>query len=106
MMELFLRLLAAHIIADFPLQPPALLRIKRTGPGIALHALAHITMMVLLTLPYLSGAWMATLVLILATHVGVDLLKLKLRAMGGPRWPLFWVDQAIHIGIIAAVSFA
>ncbi|MFC2149443.1 DUF3307 domain-containing protein [Candidatus Auribacterota bacterium] len=102
-MFLFLRLILAHLIADFPLQTDNIYRLKIKGHlGLFLHSLIIFFVSLLFVLPLLKlpVVWIL-LILIMATHYLIDWLKvryskqLKLRSV-------FWgfiLDQVLHVSI-------
>lgn len=99
MIETFVILLAAHLLADFPLQPNWLIARKRQLPWLAGHALA-----VALTAAVLLGTlhWPLLLILV-ATHTLMDAVKLHLLpdTLGA-----FLIDQGVHLAVILALAIA
>jgi hypothetical protein len=95
--ETFLALLAAHLAADFPLQPEWLLRRKKNLFVLGLHSII-VAVTAILTL----GAWPVTLILTLfATHAGLDALKVYVLRDG---LGSFVADQIIHFVVIACLA--
>jgi Protein of unknown function (DUF3307) len=99
MAETFLALLAAHLLADFPLQPDWMIQRKRNRAVLALHAA------IVVAAPGAAlGAWTpALLAILLASHVIMDAIKtywLKdtLRT--------FAIDQGVHLMVIAVLALA
>ena len=71
MVETFLALLTAHLIADFPLQPAWMVQRKKKPAVLSLH-IALVAIVAILTV----GAWPALLLLILVTtHLVMDAIK-------------------------------
>lgn len=100
MIETFLALLAAHLIADFPLQPGWMVRRKKNPAVLALH-IALVVVVAGLAL----GAWPAGLLLILlATHLVMDAIKVYILR---DSLASFSVDQVVHLAVIGwlAISF-
>jgi hypothetical protein len=102
-MFLFLRLLLAHFIGDFPLQFDAIYRSKLKGlQGTIPHALIIFLCFVALSWPYLHMPKMWFFIIFLsANHLTQDTLKIK---MGTSQ--IFWgyfLDQLFHVGLIACV---
>lgn len=94
MLATFIALYAAHILADFVLQPDRLMQIKRTPLGMAVHL-----GIVLLTIIFIAGTlhpWV--LLLIGATHLAFDIWK-QLHPKGHTFVP-FIVDQGGHLLIV------
>ena len=96
---ILLKLLSAHVIADFFLQFDKLCQSKhdKSWRGItaqAIHALIHAACAYLLLADW--GAWVIPLV-IFVTHFIIDILKIK---WNGNSTLGFLTDQGAHIGII------
>lgn len=106
-MFLFLRLVLAHALADFPLQFDALYRIKtKSFFGQLLHGLVVGLCMLLLGFPYISQPlfWFFIIFLV-TTHILQDTNKIlfnKLLSEKENIW-IFLVDQVLHLGFIALV---
>ncbi|HVS78274.1 MAG TPA: DUF3307 domain-containing protein [Steroidobacteraceae bacterium] len=97
--ETFLALLAAHLVADFPLQPVWLVRRKKNPAVLGLHA-ALVGGLAALIL----GGWPAELLLILvATHAVMDAVKVYAL---GDSLQSFTVDQAVHLTVIGCLTIA
>ena len=79
-MFIFLRLFLAHLIGDFPLQTSAIYSQKVKSPfGPLLHVLVVISVMVLLTIPFLNSPWMWLIIFInLMGHYIQDWAKLAI----------------------------
>jgi hypothetical protein len=106
MLETAVALLLAHLVADFVLQTDAMIRHKVRLPVLA----GHVGIVV-------AASWVALgfapvpvlLVLIGATHLGFDLLKLRWaaarRARGlAPGFAAFATDQTAHLAVIAVAA--
>ncbi len=96
MIETFAALLAAHVMADFVLQPGWMVRRKRTPAVILLHA-----GVVLATAQAATGQ-VATpeLLLLAAAHLVIDAIKLAAK----PGLAAFLADQAAHLATLAALA--
>ncbi|HRZ86956.1 MAG TPA: DUF3307 domain-containing protein [bacterium] len=106
-MFIFLRLILAHFIADFPLQTDEIYRLKIKGQsGQVLHALVIFCVSAACVAPFLGKpeAW-AALLFIGVGHYIIDCAKLLLNDRITSRWIFFGfiADQVAHI---ATISFA
>lgn len=105
-MFLFLKLVLAHMVADFILQFEELYQLKlKSWLGHAGHVLMHLLMMIVLTLPYLSqpAVWVFILA-ITAVHYLQDQIKYSLQAKNPEN--TFWyftIDQVFHLLFISTV---
>lgn len=106
-MFLFLRLILAHFIGDFPLQIDEISRQKREGiRGHILHGLVVCLSYIVFALPFLNQPWLLFLIAFFSfTHVFLDWLKPKLDRRNPPNFWLFCLDQCLHIGILSLVLF-
>ncbi|MBU0667757.1 DUF3307 domain-containing protein [Patescibacteria group bacterium] len=104
---IFLYLLLAHLIADFMLQPAALIRWKRQSwLGTAFHIGVHFAVCLVLLLPYMPNMTvLAAILLISAAHFLIDLAKLFFEERTDRFLLPFLVDQAAHIGTLALGAF-
>lgn len=103
-MFIFIRLLLAHFIGDFPLQFDAIFKLKLKGlPGIIPHALIIFTCGIAMCWPYLDNpsVWFF-LVFIAAAHLMQDSVKLNVRSVKLGFWA-YVADQISHIALIAVV---
>jgi hypothetical protein len=99
MSETFLALLAAHLVADFPLQPGWLVRHKRNPAVLGLHAVA-VSVVTILAI----GTWPTALLLILVTtHLVMDAVKVYL--MEDSLFS-FTFDQVVHLLVIVGLAIA
>jgi hypothetical protein len=97
MSETFLALLAAHLLADFPLQPDWMIRRKRNPAVLGLHA-ATVGLTAILAL----GAWPAPLLLILLlTHLIMDATKVYALK---DTLQAFLLDQGAHLIVIGGLA--
>lgn len=104
MMLLFLKLVFAHLLGDFALQPAKWVKHKNKNTykskylyfHIAVHAIA-----ILVVLKFNIQYWLA-FVVIVTTHFLIDLGKLQLQNKRNQRW-LFLLDQLLHLLVIAIV---
>ncbi|MCF2903711.1 DUF3307 domain-containing protein [Octadecabacter sp. CECT 8868] len=98
MIETFTALLFAHVLADFVLQTGAMVKHKRHGGVMLLHAA-----LVLATAQAATGHLTAPEILALtAAHAVIDCIKTNGNFRG---MTAFAVDQAAHVVTIAAVAF-
>lgn len=99
-MILFIKLLLAHLLGDFILQPGAWVREKELktyrSAKLYLHGLIHLLLILLLT-------WDLRMVplafVIAATHIGIDAWKLQYQKPKNKRL-FFFLDQLLHVIII------
>lgn len=105
--ELFPILMLAHAIGDFPLQTNFVFLYKVTRPwGVFLHVSIIGVCMVILLIPYLySPGVLGLLLLLLASHVIQDKLKIeKQRDESRNNMWSFISDQLLHILFIVLMS--
>lgn len=106
-MFLFLKLVLAHLIADFILQFEELYRLKvRSQAGHFFHAAIHAVMMLLVALPYLAPYPMLGVYLIILAkiHYFQDGIKYRIQAKHPKQ--IFWcftIDQIFHFLFLATV---
>jgi len=104
-MILLIKLLLAHIIGDFFLQPQKWVkdkeRKKLKSPKLYFHILIHIVL--LLVILWDLTLWPVVL-LIGVTHFIIDTTKLSIQKKKTKRL-LFFIDQALHILVILIVYF-
>ncbi|MFZ6051425.1 DUF3307 domain-containing protein [Halocola ammonii] len=103
MIALLLKLLLAHVLGDFVLQPDKWVEKKKDRktrfPYLLLHGLVHLALLLVLlkfSLEYAIG-----IAVIVVSHLLIDWLKLELQRFNG-RW-LFFADQVAHIAVILLV---
>ena len=106
-MFLFLRLLLAHFIADFPLQTTSVYVIKvRDKHGLWVHTSIIFLMSLLFVYPYWGYPWMwVYLVGSTLVHHASDAIKIYLNRTGSPRHFLlrYVGDQIVHVSTASAV---
>jgi len=107
-MPLFCRLLLAHIIADFPLQTNQIFKVKtNTEWGVLIHTLIVLIFSILFTFPYLENPKVIIILLIIfLSHTVIDKLKLEhSKKTKNQSIRILLLDQALHITIIAVLTF-
>lgn len=104
--EFILRLLVAHLVADFLIQPKRMVAAKlarswRSG-ALYLHIAIHIACSFLFLWSFESWVWV---LLLGASHLLIDLMKIHLNNRF-PKYDSTWftLDQALHIGMIFLVA--
>ncbi len=106
-MFLFLKLVLAHMVADFILQFEELYRLKlRSWVGHLLHALCHTAASVAFLLPYLNLRIWIFILSITIIHYLQDRVKYALQAKDPKN--TFWyftIDQIFHVLFLAAIFF-
>jgi len=101
-MPLFITLLLAHLIADFPLQTDFVYRLKiKNSLGIALHAAIHVVVTMLL----LEGGWRNWHLLLWLglLHFLCDWAKVRYR--GTNQAGMFLVDQSAHVLMLLGLAW-
>jgi hypothetical protein len=103
-MFIFLRLLLAHFIGDFPLQTDKIFLLKHKGlKGGLPHALLITTSLAALSWPYLNIPMLWGFILFVGvSHYFQDLIKIKYSILKYGFW-LYLLDQAAHILTISLV---
>jgi len=107
-MYLFYRLLLAHIIADFPLQTKQIFKVKmNTKWGVLLHSSIVLIFSILFAFPYLENLRVIIIIIIIfATHTIIDKIKLEYsKKTKNQSIRILLLDQALHISIIAVLTF-
>ena len=102
-MELFLLLVLAHVVADFPLQTAKIAAEKCAGKasGYIRHAAVHCALLILFTHPFLSPFLVLLWFALPLVHIGLDLLKNKLvRPNHQADAPSFLADQVLHLFVL------
>lgn len=101
---MFWRLLLAHFLGDYPLQPDWLNARKNKLGGLALHVSIHgLTSLVLLGLGR-TEVWLPVATLV-AIHFGMDWFRTRMTPFWGDRKSLAYViDQIIHVTVIAGIA--
>lgn len=106
MIDLTIKLLIAHIIGDFVLQPNKWVEAKKEktfrSKYFYLHGFIHlISLFVLLEF---NWTYWPLIVLIVVSHLVIDLFKLNLEKKLNPRL-LFTLDQLLHFAVIGSVVY-
>lgn len=105
-MILLTKLLLAHLIGDFIVQPTSWVIAKEThkikSKYLYLHVLLHflVTMVLLWDLKY----WKIAL-LIMISHYIIDVLKLYLTPIVKNKSIPFFIDQLLHVGVIYSCAY-
>ena len=104
-MILIIKLLIAHIIGDFVLQPDRWVANKKAykhrSKYFYLHGLIHLIS--LLVVLQFDWSYWPSIAIIVISHLLIDLAKLNLDGKISPRI-LFCIDQLLHIIIIGIVA--
>ncbi|MBO9618593.1 MAG: DUF3307 domain-containing protein [Niabella sp.] len=104
-MMLFIKLLLAHLLGDFVLQPTNWVEEKERkrykSPKLYLHALIHFGLILLVTMDvqYLPLAALITL-----SHLLIDMAKLQFQNKKNQRI-LFIADQVLHLAVLAGAAY-
>lgn len=106
MIILTIKLLIAHIIGDFVLQPDSWVEDKKVNKHkskfLYLHGLTHLIS--LLVLLQFNWSYWPYLITIVVSHLIIDLIKINLEGIINTRL-LFIIDQILHIIIIGIVVY-
>ncbi|WP_184159855.1 DUF3307 domain-containing protein [Chryseobacterium shigense] len=102
---IFIKLILAHLLGDFILQPNSWVadkeRRKLKSPYLYLHILIHIVLSFIFL--WNTDLWWVSL-LVGITHFIIDASKLIFQTVKNKkRW--FFIDQMLHILVIAGISF-
>lgn len=105
MMLLLLKMLLAHVVGDFLLQPYSWVKDKEQRKlkslKLYLHVLLHGVLVYLFLWDYSMWRWIAIYVLL---HAFTDILKLYLQSeKTKPQW--FIIDQILHLLSIGIISY-
>ncbi len=105
-MFIFLRLLLAHCIADFPLQFDSIFKLKNKGlAGIIPHALIVIACCALMCWPFLGKPMVWAFILMIGlTHWLQDSIKLSYSSVKHGFWA-YVIDQLSHAATISLLFF-
>jgi hypothetical protein len=109
---MFMALLLAHLLGDFPLQSKwiALNKGKRLWPlichGITHYLLAWICLLIFVPVPFLSTRSQLVTVGYVVVHLLTDKLKHSLTARKAllDNWKTFLLDQSLHVIVLAAAA--
>lgn len=107
-MFLFYRLLLAHIIADFPMQTKQIFKVKsNTEWGVLIHTLIVLIFSIFFAFPYLEDPKVVIILLIIfLSHTVIDKLKMEYsKKTKNQSIRILLLDQALHIAIIAVLTF-
>ena len=113
-MKLFLTVLLAHLLGDFPLQSSSMVRARHQGiRAYVEHGAVHLLVLLLcvaafIGLELLTSLWFWVAVcLYVALHLGIDRAKQGLvrRAKLADSASVFLLDQAVHVGTIVALAW-
>ncbi|MCL7987194.1 DUF3307 domain-containing protein [Sphingobacterium sp. lm-10] len=105
MLTVLLQFLIAHVLGDFVLQPKSLVEKRKLHiKYLLLHVAVHALMLLVIFSQSLNAYWHG-IVFILATHLGIDSLKIWYEH----KWPTkpfraFVVDQLLHLLMIGLVT--
>jgi len=105
-MNPLLYFLLIHFLADYPLQPNALVKLKvKSYWGVLLHCCVHLACLVIVLFPFLhlKKTWIGITVIFI-THNIIDQIKVTLDKKH-PSWrlPHYLLDQATHLVVISCV---
>jgi len=98
---LFLQLYAAHLVADFLLQPDWIARDKRKLSTLSAHAGIHFGVACAFVNLGLNRSVLAAIAVLVLVHVLSDYLK---AALSSDSWLAFSVDQAVHLIAVGVTS--
>ncbi len=107
-MFLFYRLLLAHIIADFPMQTNQIFKVKaNTEWGVLIHTLIVLIFSIFFAFPYLEDPKVIIILLVIfLSHTVIDKLKMEYsKKTKNQSIRILLLDQALHIAIIAVLTF-
>ncbi len=107
-MFLFYRLLLAHIIADFPMQTNQIFKVKaNTEWGVLIHTLIVLIFSIFFAFPYLEDPKVIIVLLVIfLSHTVIDKLKMEYtKKTKNQSIRILLLDQALHIAIIAILTF-
>jgi hypothetical protein len=113
-MKLFLAVLFAHLLGDFPLQSSSMLRGKRQGiPAYLVHGAVHVGVLLLCVAAFVSPQllasgwfWMGAS-LYIVVHLGIDRIKqavLSTRELADAP-AVFVIDQGLHVCTIVTLAW-
>lgn len=106
MLTLSIKLILAHILGDFAFQPKKWVKDKEKkrirSRYLYFHIVVH-AVLLLLVLQF-NTAYFGAIALIVGSHYLIDLAKLYTMKLWDSRW-LFFIDQLLHIVVLAAVVY-
>ncbi|MGJ7029791.1 DUF3307 domain-containing protein [Niabella hirudinis] len=104
-MILLIKLLLAHLLGDFVLQPSRWVAEKERdtykSPRLYLHVLIHFVLILLITM---DARYLVPALVIAGSHLLIDLAKLRLQT-SKTRKTFFVLDQVLHLAVIGAVAW-
>lgn len=107
MIILIIKLLIAHVVGDFVLQPNSWVEAKKRktfkSKYFYLHGAVHLISLIIL-LEFNWSYWLSILIIVVS-HLIIDLLKINLEEKMNSRL-LFVLDQLLHLAVISAVVYA
>ncbi|WP_127018514.1 DUF3307 domain-containing protein [Flagellimonas beolgyonensis] len=101
---LALKLILAHFLGDFALQPARWVADKLQKKWRSKYLYYHIGVHLALLLALLQFQHLGIVALIVVTHFGIDVGKLALTNPKNYRW-LFVVDQVLHLLVLAGALY-
>ncbi|WP_422358574.1 DUF3307 domain-containing protein [Reichenbachiella sp.] len=106
MISLTLKLLLAHLIGDFLIQPDHWVKDKEEKKHRSKYMFAHLLIHAIATLLLLQFdfTYWKGLVIIIVSHFAIDLIKINWQNTSNKRW-LFFIDQLAHLLVIAWVVY-
>lgn len=106
MLDLTIKLFIAHVIGDFVLQPNSWIEDKKSktfkSKYLYLHALVHLISLIIVL--EFNGSYWLSILIIVVSHLIIDLLKLNLEKKINSRL-LFTLDQLLHLSVIGVVVY-
>src|SRR6266853_1041243 len=100
-MLIFLQLYAAHLIADFVLQPKWIVQNKRKPLPLLAHAGIHIACGLALVNVGLDRSVLTAILGLALAHILIDYIKALLTKDG---WVVFLIDQILHLGTVVVAA--
>lgn len=101
---MFWRILLAHVLADYPLQPDLIVFNKRKAWAVGVHIGTHFLTMFVLVGPARTQIWPHLLVLA-GVHLLLDVTKSSITpARASSAIPYYLLDQLLHVLSIFVVS--
>jgi uncharacterized protein DUF3307 len=100
-MLIFLQLYAAHLIADFILQPKWIVLHKQKAGPLFAHAGIHVACGIALVNVGLDRNVLLAILGLALAHILIDYIKALLTKDG---WVVFFIDQILHLGTIVGAA--
>lgn len=106
MIELSLKLLIAHVIGDFVFQPNSWIEHKKINTYKSKYLYIHgfIHLVANLVLLQFKTKYLIPVVVIVLSHIIIDLFKFYLEKKINSRWA-FLIDQVLHLSILFTVVY-